>query len=64
VVEGAERAAAAWITAHALEAWLVASGFAETNGEPGRLVLTTLGREVGGALEFLGSWRPTEALVR
>jgi hypothetical protein len=33
------------------------SGFAETKGEPGRLVPTQLAIEVGGAIEFLGSWR-------
>jgi hypothetical protein len=39
-----------WISASALERWLVESGFAETNGEPGRLVPTQLAIEVGGLL--------------
>lgn len=46
------------LTAHALERWLVESGFAETNAEPGRLVPTQLAIEIGGVFEFLGSWRP------
>lgn len=46
------------MNATALEAWLVDAGFAEPNGIPGRLVPTELGIEVGGALGFLGSWRP------
>ena len=43
-----------WITAHALEAWLVSQGFAESNGEPGRLVPTKRAIEVGGTLALLG----------
>jgi hypothetical protein len=39
-----------WITATALELWLVENGFAEPNGEPGRLVPTQLAIEVGGLL--------------
>ena len=37
-----------------LEAWLLDSGFAQRNGQPGRLVLTPLGQWVGGSLAFLG----------
>ena len=48
---------ARWISASALERWLIESGFAEPNGEPGRLVPTNLAIEVAGALDFLGSWR-------
>jgi hypothetical protein len=43
-----------WITAHALERWLVESGFAEPNGEPGRLVPTQRAFEIVGLLDFLG----------
>ena len=43
-----------WISATALEEWLVASGFAEPNGEPGRLMPTQLAIEIGGALVRLG----------
>ena len=42
-----------WITASALEAWLVASGFAEPNGETGRLVPTQRAFDIG-LLDFLG----------
>ena len=43
-----------WITRTALEGWLVASGFAEPNGEPGRLVPMQRAIDVGGALAFFG----------
>ena len=42
-----------WITPTALEAWLVESGFAEPNGEPGRLVPTQRAFEIVGLLDFL-----------
>jgi hypothetical protein len=42
-----------WITPTALEAWLVASGFAEPNGGPGRLVPTQRAFEIVGLLDFL-----------
>ena len=37
-----------------LEAWLLDSGFAQRNGQPGRLVPTPLGQWVGGSLAFIG----------
>jgi hypothetical protein len=45
----------------ALERWHVDSGFAETNGEPGLLVLTQLGIEVGAASRSSGRHRAATA---
>ena len=44
---------AQWTTARGLEAWLLASGFAQRDGGPGLLVPTPLGRDVGEALSML-----------
>ena len=43
-----------WITATAIETWLLREGFAETNGAPGRLVPTALAFEIAGDLRFIG----------
>ena len=37
-----------------LEAWLLDSGFAQRNGQPGRLVPTPLGQWVGRSVAFIG----------
>jgi hypothetical protein len=42
-----------WIIALALETWLLEQGFAEPNGEPGRLVPTQRAFEIVGLLDFL-----------
>jgi hypothetical protein len=42
-----------WITASALETWLLEQGFAEPNGEPGRLVPTKRAIALAGAIDFL-----------
>jgi hypothetical protein len=44
---------ARWITATALERWLLESGFAELSGESDRLVPTALAIEVAADLRFL-----------